>query len=180
MVDTGLTLQAGSGAFGDGQHPTTRMLLQALHAMQGEAPARVLDVGCGSGILGLVAAQKWPCSVLATDIEATSIRMTQENAAANGLSSKVKALQTGDLQHPMVQNAAPFDLVMMNILSGPLLQLAHAASEVLAPGGVVMLSGMLQHEVGQIKAAYEGCDIAFMHQLGLQQWHALIGTRLVE
>lgn len=171
------TIQAGAGAFGDGAHPTTRMLLKALAAMQGEAPKNALDVGCGSGILSVSIAGQWHCPVLATDIEASSIATTQQNAEQNGLAGKITTIQTAHLSHPTITNQAPFDLIVMNILSNPLLALAHDAVQHLAPEGILMLSGLLAHEVAPIQEAYQTLGIYFLHQLSSKDWRALIGTK---
>jgi len=152
-----LDLIAHAGAFGDGTHPTTQAAFQAMQCLAEVARFEdVLDMGCGSGVLALAAKTLWPdARVLGVDIKAEAVEVARENAQANHL--QAEWLQAGDYKHPRIVAAAPYDLVICNMTADLLLSLAAGVSPVVAEGGAVVLSGILQwreNEVLQAHAAY--------------------------
>lgn len=175
-----LDIHAGAAAFGDAQHPTTALLLTALEAIDTAEfqPAHILDMGCGSGILALRAAQKFPqARVIAADIARSAVEATRENAAHNQLD--ITVLHSDGFRDPTIAAHAPYDMLFMNILAEPLLQLAHAAITHLAEEGVLMLSGILAHQETAVRDAYEGLGLALAHRLSTPEWVALIYQRTV-
>ena len=138
-------------AFGTGTHPTTRMCLRWI-AAQAQAWPRVLDYGCGSGILAIGAALHGARAVDAVDIDAAAVEATRANALANGV-----ALRTG---LPELA-AGAYDLVLANILAQPLKLLAPLLAGHLAPGAPLVLAGILERQAGEIRDAYAPwCDLA--------------------
>ncbi len=141
-------------AFGSGSHPTTRLCLAWL-AGAALAGRRVLDYGCGSGILGLAALKLGCESVLAIDHDPQALLATAENAAYNALAddpvAKVHRLRVGP---PGMLGDEVFHVIVANILANPLVELAPVLYRALAPGGVLVMSGMLQHQAGEVMAAY--------------------------
>ena len=131
-------------AFGTGTHPTTRMCLRwlAAHAPQGQ---RVLDYGCGSGILAIGAALHGAAAVDAVDIDPAAVQATQDNAAANGV-----ALRAG---LPELAQGA-YDTVLANILATPLKVLAPLLAAHVAPGGALVLAGVLERQTEELQDAY--------------------------
>ena len=137
-------------AFGTGTHPTTRMCLRWI-ATDSLAGQRVLDYGCGSGILAIGAALHGAASVDAVDIDEAAVRTTQDNALANGV-----ALRSG---LPDVA-AGQYDTVLANILATPLKVLAPLLCQHVAPGGSLVLAGILERQAGELTAAYAPyCDL---------------------
>ena len=136
-------------AFGTGTHPTTRMCLRwiARQAEAGAAPGwtRVLDYGCGSGILAIGAALHGAAGVEAVDIDPAAVEATRANAAVNGV-----AVAAG---LPAAANGA-YALVLANILATPLKLLAPLLCAHLAPGGALVLAGILERQAGELTAAY--------------------------
>ena len=130
-------------AFGTGAHPTTRLCLELL--LELEPKGSFVDVGCGSGVLAIVAAKLGFTPVLALDYDPAAIAATNENAAANGVSLEVRAF---DLRAEQVPDC---DLVAANVLAGPLV--AWAASQRELPP-VLILSGLLREEVDRVSAAF--------------------------
>ena len=131
-------------AFGTGTHPTTRMCLRwiAQHPPQGR---RVLDYGCGSGILAIGAAKFGAGAVDAVDIDEAAVRSTEANAEANG----------GQLAAGLPDRASgQYDLVLANILATPLKVLAPLLCGHVAPGGALVLAGILSRQADELKAAY--------------------------
>jgi ribosomal protein L11 methyltransferase len=131
-------------AFGTGTHPTTRMCLRwiARHAPRGQ---RVLDYGCGSGILAIGAAKFGASSVDAVDIDEAAVRSTEANAKANGVQI------TAGLPE---RAGGRYDTVLANILATPLKVLAPLLCAHVAPGGYLVLAGILSRQADELKAAY--------------------------
>ncbi len=134
-------------AFGTGTHPTTRMCLRwiARQASLGAPWARVLDYGCGSGILAIAAALYGAQAIDAVDIDPVAVATTQANALANQVTLHAA---TPDAVH------GEYDLVLANILATPLKLLAPLLSTYLAPGGCLVLAGILERQVDELAQAY--------------------------
>ena len=135
-------------AFGTGTHPTTRLCLQWMDGYDFSGQS-VIDYGCGSGVLGIVAAIKGASDVVCVDNDPQAIVATNDNALRNSVSENVRALLPEDF------NADQADVMLANILAGPLVELAAKLLASLRPGGWLVLSGILQEQAGQVLAAYE-------------------------
>lgn len=135
-------------AFGTGTHPTTSLCLDALSSLLSERPgASVLDVGTGSGLLAIAAAKLGAGRVAGNDNDPVAVRVARENAALNGVAL--------DLNERGVEaQRGPFDVVLANILANTLVELAPALAAQLAPGGVLLLSGILTPQEEEVRAAY--------------------------
>lgn len=170
-----IEIEAG-GAFGTAHHETTRGCLLAIdrHA---EASARALDLGTGSGVLAIAIAKLCSADVLASDIDAAAIDIARANFARNGVDGQVAAIVADGLDHPVIAAAAPFDLVVANILAEPLIALAPAVVAVLAPGRRLVLSGLLDHQAEVVRAAYADAGARFDEVIGLEGWSTLVMTR---
>jgi len=135
-------------AFGTGTHPTTSLCLAALSDLLAARPgARVLDVGTGSGLLAIAAAKLGAGVVAGSDNDPVAVRVARENAALNGVALDLNERDVGEQR-------GPFDLVLANILANTLVALAPALTAQLAPGGVVLLSGILTPQEAEVRAAY--------------------------
>ncbi len=166
-------------AFGSGEHGTTRGCLLALHDLKddGVCPWNVLDMGCGSGILAIAAWKLWKTPVLAVDNDAECIRVTLRHADFNGIKAGAAALDTacGDgFATPALQSRNPFDLIIANILAGPLIEMAPALKEVLDVNGYVVLSGMLREQADDVLKVYEGHKIALKRRYDIDEWSTLV------
>ncbi|HEX3673327.1 MAG TPA: 50S ribosomal protein L11 methyltransferase [Rhizomicrobium sp.] len=172
-----IRIEAGM-AFGTGHHETTSL---CLGAMSGLAKRRrffnVLDLGCGTGLLGIGAAKLWRRKIVASDIDPVAIEVTRENAAANGESTLVHALVADGLDHPALTAKAPYDLLIANILAEPLTRLAPAIAQALAHGGVLILSGLLHYQENLVLSFYrpQGLVLRKIHRDG--PWSALVLER---
>ncbi|MGH8251318.1 MAG: 50S ribosomal protein L11 methyltransferase [Steroidobacteraceae bacterium] len=140
MLDPGL-------AFGTGTHATTAMCLEWLDSNE-LAGARVLDYGCGSGILALAALKLGAAAATALDIDPQALIATRDNAAKNGLEARLT------IAHAEGAIVGPCDVVLANILAEPLLRLAPAFSAFCRPGGSLLLSGLLESQAAEVAAAY--------------------------
>ena len=140
-------------AFGTGNHETTRLCVERLveHATRKGVTGRVVDAGCGSGILALSAAKLGHVDVIGFDNDPEAVRVSQENAALNGLLKDVRFF-VGDLVSGLAGERA--DVVLANILANVLIHFARELTASVAPGGTLVLSGILTLECGQVRAAF--------------------------
>lgn len=135
-------------AFGTGEHPTTRMCLEWLER-ELEAGTRVLDYGCGSGVLAIAALALGATEARAVDIEPQALQATLDNAELNGVADRVRVSRPDDIPD------GPFDLIIANILSLPLMGLAGTFSRLLEPRGRVVMTGILDAQADGVISAYE-------------------------
>ncbi len=172
-----MRIEAGL-AFGTGHHETTALCLEALTRLaRVRAYRNALDVGCGTGVLAIAAAKLWHKSVLATDIDPVAVETTRGNAQLNEVGPLIKSGVAEGLDHPFIRAGAPFDLVLANILAGPLTRLAPQICSVIAPGGSLVLSGLLYWQEGLVLSFYRPQGMVFRHVLRQASWSALILER---
>src|SRR6056297_1042625 len=164
-----------SMAFGTGHHGTTLGCLRALDrlANAGFVGRSVLDLGCGTAVLAMGAARIWPGVMLASDIDAVAVEVAEANVAANGLSGRVDCVEAEGLDHPALREAASFDLIFANILKGPLIALAPGITRALAPGGRVILSGLLVEQAAEVFAVYADLGNSLDHHDDIGDWSTL-------
>ena len=158
--DWALTVEAGL-AFGTGQHDTTSGCLRALlRLVKLRRCQRIADIGAGTAVLAMAAARAWPAAqVLASDIDAVAVRVARGNARANGLvlgrgAGRLHMPVAAGVAHNAIRAAAPYDLVFANILAPPLVAMARDLSRLVAPGGVVVLAGLLDTQARRVANAY--------------------------
>jgi ribosomal protein L11 methyltransferase len=161
-------------AFGTGTHPTTQLCLALIesHLKPGDA---VLDVGCGSGILALAAAKLGARSVLGLDIEEESVRATLENARINGVADKVES-RLGSISNlqPPISN---FQLTVANIIAPVIIRLlGEGLAQTLAPGGKLIVSGILQEQVTAVAAALTDSGLRILEQRHSGDWVAIVAA----
>jgi ribosomal protein L11 methyltransferase len=150
-------------AFGTGQHATTAGCLEAIDQLEREGArfANIADIGTGTGLLAFAALALWPgAKCIATDIDHVAIGVARDNALINhvklghGPGELLLAVADG-MDSPLLGARAPFDLIVANILAGPLIELAPAFARALAPGGSVILAGLLDTQAQAVIRAYE-------------------------
>ena len=170
----GIEIEAGL-AFGTGHHATTRGCLLLLDRVARSRRSRkVLDLGCGSGVLAIAAAKQLKTRVIASDIDPTAVTVARDNARLNGVAPLVAVVEAIGLDHPTIRARAPFDLVFANILAAPLVALARPLAGALAPGGHLILSGLLESQAMRVLAAYRARDLLPTARLALEGWASLL------
>jgi len=168
-----LRIEAGL-AFGTGHHETTALCLAVLSDLSRRRRfARVLDLGCGTGLLAIGAVKLWKHKVIASDIDPVAIEVTRQNARLNGVGGMVSAFAADGLTHKAL--AGPFDLIIANILAGPLTGLARQIVAKLEPGGVLVLSGLLRNQEKMLLSFYQGLRLRNVRRDG--PWSALVLER---
>ena len=147
-------------AFGTGHHATTSGCLRMLDGLASARFANVIDLGTGTGLLAFAAAHLWPAArVMATDIDSRAIAVTRDNAAANAIDGIDLIVADGALD-PAIDAAAPYDLIIANILAGPLVSMAPEIAAIAAPDARIILAGLLETQRDQVVAAFAACGCA--------------------
>ena len=166
-------------AFGTGHHGTTRGCLLLLdHVLKAYQPRRVLDLGTGTGVLGIAAAKALKINVLASDIDPPSVTVARENARLNETGNLVQVIRATGFSAPGFAQHGPFDLVLANILANPLRQLSTPMARHLAPRALVILSGLLTHQAPAVIAAYRARDLVPLRHLRIEGWSSLLLRKL--
>jgi ribosomal protein L11 methyltransferase len=168
-------------AFGTGHHGTTLGCLRALDqlAAQGVVAGRIADVGCGTAVLAMAAAQLWPGSmpVIASDIDPVAVDVAVANARANGLSDRVTCLLAPGFDAPEIQAGGPYDLVFANILKGPLVMLAPDMGRQVRSGGFAILSGILNEQADEVGRVYARSGFNQSDRTQIGDWTTLTLVR---
>ena len=163
-------------AFGTGHHGTTRGCLLALDTLlKQRRRARVLDVGTGTGVLAIAAAKVLHGIVQTTDIDPVAVRTANANARHNGVAAFItNRVADGRRGLPW---RGPFDVILANILLGPLTRMAPQLARRLAPGGFIVLSGLLPSQANAAVAAYRAQGLALVRRAVLENWATLVMRR---
>ena len=173
-----ILIDAGE-AFGTAHHATTQGCLSAIDRVTRRKQfARVLDLGCGSGVLAIAVARIMPTArIFASDLDRQSVVVAAANMRANGVGGRIKAVVAAGLQHPTLRAEAPYDLLIANILAGPLIMLAKTLAVSVAPGGTLVLSGILTPQAAQVRSAYGASGFGLVRHDRLIGWSTLTFVR---
>jgi ribosomal protein L11 methyltransferase len=167
-------------AFGTGHHGTTRGCLLAFETLRKQAHAarrwRILDLGTGTGVLAIAAARALQLPVLASDIDPQAIVVARENARLNQVAPLFRLAVAGGVGAAVIGNGR-YDLVFANILEAPLRQMSAPLSSLLAPGGRLILSGLLAAQAAGVVAAYRRQGLRLQARFALDGWVTLVMRR---
>ena len=168
--DLAIEIEAGQ-AFGTGHHGTTAGCLEMIEQVLRARDVRnALDLGTGSGVLAIAVAKMRRIPVLATDIDPIAIRVAKENAKLNGIVSGMTMETAPGFQSDTFRKYGPFDLIIANILARPLIKMAPQLVTHLAPGGTVILSGILASQRWKVIAAYSGAHLSHVRTIWRNGW----------
>jgi len=171
LLDAGL-------AFGTGRAPSTYGCMLAIDDLcRIKPPARMLDMGTGSGVLAMAAAKAGARRIIAADIDPVAVDVTRDNVKLNGLSSRIAALTASRPDDPRLTLGGPYDLVVANILAEPLCRMATGLSHLVAAGGHLVLSGLLAKEDRMIVARYRATGLTLARRIPREGWHTLVFNR---
>jgi ribosomal protein L11 methyltransferase len=170
-IDAGL-------AFGTGTHATTRGCLELLATLDPAETVNSVDVGCGSGILAIGMAKLWQRPVVGGDNDAEAVEVAIENAGRNGVAPLCRFFTSSGLGALELAHRAPYDLIVANILAGPLMELSESFASATRPGGRVLLSGLLVEQADMVLTTYKRRGFAFERSVeretGGANWRTLL------
>ncbi|MEX6506687.1 50S ribosomal protein L11 methyltransferase [Jiella sp. M17.18] len=171
--DLAIEIEAGQ-AFGTGHHGTTAGCLTMIGDLAlRNRPRNALDLGTGSAVLAIGLAKLARIPVLATDIDPVAVDVAAANIAANGVSHYVETAVSEGFRAPAVRQGAPYDLIVANILAGPLIALARDFRQFIAPRGDIVLSGILTHQRAAVLAAFRAQGMIHRRTLTRGEWVTL-------
>jgi ribosomal protein L11 methyltransferase len=168
-------------AFGTGTHATTRGCLEMLAALDKAETANAVDVGCGSGILAIAIAKLWQRPVVGGDNDPEAVEVAIDNARLNGVAALCRFVTSVGLGAPELAAKAPYDLIVANILAGPLIELSQPFAAATRPGGRVLLSGLLVEQADMILSTYKRRGFSLERHVDLETggagWRTLLLRR---
>ncbi|MDQ0454820.1 50S ribosomal protein L11 methyltransferase [Rhizobium paknamense] len=168
--DLAIEIDAGQ-AFGTGHHGTTAGCLEMIDSLlKVRKPRNALDLGTGSGVLAIAVRKLAPVPVLATDIDPIAVRVAEENAIRNGVPHGIEFRTAPGFHSTAFREFGPFELIIANILARPLMKMAPQLVHNLAPGGSVILSGILASQRWKVIAAYKGAGVRHVRTLWRNGW----------
>jgi ribosomal protein L11 methyltransferase len=165
-------------AFGTGHHETTTGCLEAIETLLTQKqPQRIIDIGTGTGVLAIALAKRLGGKILATDIDPIAVTTTIENAIENGVGDNLDVIEATGLDHDEIAARLPYDLIVANILAGPLTELAPGMGGIAQTGGTAILSGILNTQADGVIAAYELAGFKLVEHLKRKEWTTLVLER---
>lgn len=183
LGDITIAIEAGL-AFGTGQHATTHGCLHAIDRLSNRrAFGNIADLGTGTGILALAAAKRWrKARTIATDIDPVSVDVSRANTRDNHVregraAGHIELITAAGMVHLRLRQRAPYNLIIANILAGPLIEISRDVSRAMAPGGVLVLAGLLQSQALRVRAAYRQHGLVPLCQHRRGEWPHLVLTR---
>jgi ribosomal protein L11 methyltransferase len=175
--DVGVEIEAGL-AFGTGHHGTTRgCLLHLDRLLKRRRPRKVLDIGCGAGVLAIAAAKALRRKVWLGDIDPIAVEVANANARLNGVAASAKAIVSRGVENRALRAGGPFDVVFANILADPLRRLARSLAAATALDGEAIVSGLLYADVPGVLAAWRAQGFYLEERIDLEGWASLRLTR---
>ena len=170
------TIEIDAGqAFGTAHHGSTLGCLHALDELaKRHTVSAVLDIGTGTAVLAIAAAKTWRAQIVASDLDPLAAAIANDNCKRNGVSANVRTVTAAGTRHQLIRARAPYDLIIANILAGPLTRMAHDIARALRPGGVVILSGITREQAGCVAAAYRAAGFSHHRQITISGWVTLM------
>ena len=175
---TGIKIDAAQ-AFGTGHHETTTGCLEAIdRTLRRRRPRAMLDVGTGTGVLAIALAKRLRARVVASDIDPIAVTTARDNARDNGVGPLLTVIEATGLDHRTIAAHAPYDLIVANILAGPLQALAPAIAQAAARGATIILSGILNTQAQRVTIAYHQQGMVLRQRIVKKEWTTLALERL--
>jgi len=175
---TGIRIDAAE-AFGTGHHETTTGCLEAIdRTLKRGKPQAPLDIGTGTGVLAIALAKRLRAPILASDIDPVAVKTAAGNARDNGVGRQVAVVEATGLDNRVIAGNAPYDLIVANILAGPLQQLAPAVGRAAARSATIILSGILNEQAARVVAAYARQSMVLRQRITKKEWTTLLLEKL--
>ena len=158
-------------------HHSTRSVAHILDEVKrdGFQPERLLDLGCGSGIIALYMAELWPDShIIASDISPLAVSETKENIQANGALERIESVQADGFNHRLITEHAPYDLIVANLVAELQVKYIADIASHLDASGIAILSGILEWRMQEVEAALPHAGLALVNQFRADKWMTLV------
>ncbi|MFO1243189.1 MAG: 50S ribosomal protein L11 methyltransferase [Rickettsiales bacterium] len=169
-----IILEAGH-AFGSGGHPSTQLVLHILEGLSEHTTlAKVLDIGCGSGVLSIAAVSLLDANVLATDISPDAVLQTEKNAALNGMADSIRAFRSDGPDAPEITKAAPYDLILCNVLTDTMIPWLKNLNKLLKVNGLICFSGILSWQEETFRHFCLAAHFEIIHAANYDGWSAIL------
>jgi ribosomal protein L11 methyltransferase len=166
-------------AFGTGHHETTTGCLEAIdRTLKRRKPRLPLDIGTGTGVLAIALAKRLRLPVVASDIDPIAVKTTIANARDNGVGTRIIAVEAAGLRHRVIRRNAPYDLIVANILAGPLQALAPGIGRAADRHATIILSGILTTQAARVIIAYARAGMVLRQKLVRKEWTTLMLEKL--
>ena len=160
-------------AFGTGEHASTQGCLAAIDLIaRWHSPRRILDLGCGTGVLAIACAKTWPARIFAADVDRVAVNTARDNVRTNAV--RMHVVNSMGFANRLVRSFAPYDLIVANILAHPLICLAGDFSRHLASGGIAVISGLIRRQERAVVHAYSCRGLVLRHRVAIDEWHTLV------
>lgn len=168
-----IEIDAGQ-AFGTAHHGSTLGCLQAIDDLaKRESVGSVLDIGTGTGILAIAAARAWPVRIIASDNDPIAVSVAEGNFRLNRLAGEITSVVSAGLAHAIIREAAPYDLIIANILARPLIDMANDIARAVRPGGMLVLSGITRKQAEGVAATYRAAGFTRLRRFTISDWVTL-------
>jgi len=175
---TGIRIDAAE-AFGTGHHETTTGCLEAIdRTLKRQKPRAPLDIGTGTGVLAIALAKRLHVPVLASDIDPIAVKTAADNARDNGVGRQVVVIEAAGLDNRIIDANTPYDLIVANILAGPLQHLAPAVGRSAMRVATIILSGILNEQATRVIAAYARQSMVLRQRIAKKEWTTLLLEKL--
>ena len=162
-------------AFGTGHHETTAGCLEAIHGvLKNRRPEKIIDIGTGTGVLAIALAKRLQKKIIASDIDPVAVKTASDNAKLNHVKKWIKPVEAVGLNNKKITRNGPYDLLVANILAGPLSEMAPDISAAAKPGADIILSGILNTQAAMVIAAYAENNVVLNRRIVRNEWTSLI------
>ncbi len=161
-------------------HPSTVLAIHYLQRLKdlNFSPSSILDMGCGSGLLSLIAAQQWPqARITAADISLLAVEESRGNLLKNGLESRINIIRSDGYAHPSIQEDGPYDLIISNLLAELHVKHSNLSYNIMKYNGYIVLSGILPWLTTPVEQAHIAAGFKIYDQSSIQNWTALLAIK---
>lgn len=163
-------------------HPSTLLCLEAMQQLhERESFSRILDLGCGDGLLSMVAAQLWPgAKILAADVSQNAVNDARKGCKTQRTGGQIDVIRSDGFSNPLIYKESPYDLLLCNLLAETLLENAHNIKKNINKSGFLILSGILEWKRAAVEDAYNAINFRIINKIQSSPWVCLVLRNTIE